>query len=165
MPFSLIPFLLLAVPIVEIAVFILIGDQIGVFYTLAMIFVTAVLGSILLRIQGFQIIASIRAETAKGRIPGRDLGNGAMILVAGILLLTPGFVTDGLGFLLFIPPIRSLIWSVIAKSVSFVPPASTPFSRRVDPVTGNRDDESIIIDLDEDEYSSDSDSESPWNKK
>ena len=165
MPFSLIPFLLLAVPIVEIAVFILIGDQIGVFYTLAMIFVTAVLGSILLRIQGFQIIASIRAETAKGRIPGRDLGNGAMILVAGILLLTPGFVTDGLGFLLFIPPVRALIWSVIAKSVSFTPPTSTPFSHRVDPVTGNRDDESIIIDLDDDEYSSELDSESPWNKK
>ena len=89
MPFALIPFLLLVVPIVEIAAFIAIGGKIGIFATLLMIFVTAVIGSILLRIQGLSLINQIQSEVAAGRVPGRALGDGAMILVAGILLLTP----------------------------------------------------------------------------
>ena len=119
MPFSLIPFLLLVIPAAEIAVFILVGGQIGVLWTFAAILATAILGSILLRVQGFQIVNRLREETNAGRVPGRELGHGAMILVAGVLLLTPGFVTDALGFLLFFPPFRNLIWSWAATRIRF----------------------------------------------
>ena len=115
MPFSIIPFLLLVVPILEIATFIVVGGQIGVVATLGMILFTAVLGSILLRIQGFQVLNQLRAATDAGRVPGRELGHGVMILLAGVLLLTPGFVTDTAGFLLFVPFIRNAIWSFLAK--------------------------------------------------
>ena len=117
MPFALIPFILLAIPILEIAVFILVGREIGVFATLACIFLTAVIGSVLLRVQGFSILSRIRNETERGRVPGRELGDGVMILAAGILLLTPGFVTDAIGFALFIPAFRALIWRAIASRV------------------------------------------------
>lgn len=121
MPFSLVPFLLLAIPIAEIAAFVVIGGQIGVFATLAMIVVTAVIGSILLRVQGFSLIARIQAETDAGRVPGRELVHGVMILVAGVLLLTPGFITDTMGFLLFIPALRDLGWRFLKNRITVVP--------------------------------------------
>ena len=117
-PFAIIPFLLLVVPAIEIAAFIVIGGQIGVGWTLAMILVTAVIGTFLLRREGFKVLANIQNETRAGHIPGRTLGDGAMILVAGVLLLTPGFVTDALGFSLFVPFVRDAIWQFLAKRVT-----------------------------------------------
>ena len=160
MPFSLIPFLLLIVPVVEIGVFIMIGGQIGLLPTLLMILVTAIIGTLLLRHQGFRILSTIRAETAQGRVPGRALGDGAMILVAGILLLTPGFVTDSLGFLLFVPGIRTAIWSFLATRIVAFTPGGAAFSRRDYPFGGHEagrpaSDDVTVIDLNEDEYSSD----------
>lgn len=83
MSFRLIPFLLLFIPILEISVFILIGGEIGVGWTLLLILVTAILGSILLRVQGFSILGKIQAETARGGLPAKELVNGVMILIAG----------------------------------------------------------------------------------
>ena len=103
MPFALIPFLLLAIPILEIAVFILVGNAIGLWPTLGLVILTAVIGSILLKQQGLWTLARSQAEIGAGRVPGRDLVSGVMIAMAGVLLLTPGLVTDALGFLLFVP--------------------------------------------------------------
>ena len=103
MPFALVPFMLLVIPVVEIAAFIAIGGQIGIAATLLMIVVTAVIGTFLLRIQGLGLVREIQTKMEKGELPGRALGDGAMIVVAGILLLTPGFVTDAIGFLCLIP--------------------------------------------------------------
>jgi UPF0716 protein FxsA len=166
MPFALIPFLLLIVPVVEIATFILIGDKIGLWPTLGMIFVTALVGTFLLRIQGFQLLNRIKEETNSGKIPGRALGDGAMILVAGILLLTPGFVTDTIGFSLFIPFVRSAIWSFIASRITVVMPGGTTFSNNnYESPRDNMDAEGPIIDLEEDEYrTGESDPDSPWNR-
>jgi len=172
MPFALIPFMLLIVPIVEITAFILIGGQIGIVATLAMILVTAIIGTFLLRQQGFQILSTIRSETAAGRIPGRTLGDGAMILVAGILLLTPGFVTDSLGFLLFVPFVRDFIWKFLAARISLIVPGGDQFgsnSGRSDPF-GQQGPDSFgdgkTIDLDADEYTTgEADPDSPWNRK
>ena len=110
MRFSFIPFLLLAVPLAEIAAFVVIGGQIGVWATLGMVLLTAIIGSFLLRWQGIGLFNRINAEVRANRVPGRELVHGVMILVAGVLLLTPGFVTDSLGFLLFVPGIRDLVW-------------------------------------------------------
>lgn len=117
MPFALIPFLLLAIPVLEIAVFIVIGREIGVLATLGFILLTAVIGSVLLRFQGFSIVRRIQSELDQGRVPGRELGDGLMIIIAAVLLLTPGFVTDTLGFLLFVPAVRSALWRLVASRI------------------------------------------------
>ncbi len=163
MPFSIIPFLLLIVPLAEIGAFIVIGREIGVLWTLAMVFVTAVVGSILLRVQGFGLLARIQAETQAGRVPGRELVHGVMILIAGVLLLTPGFITDAIGFLLFIPFVRDAGWAMLKNRISVV--SAGRFSRGGD--FRPRDDAppSPTLDLDEDDFKRDPDSGSPWNRK
>ncbi len=113
------PFLMLMVPLTEIAVFVMVGQWIGILPTIALVILTAVLGASLLRHQGFGLAVKIRAEMEAGRVPGRELANGAMILVAGVLLLTPGFVTDILGFLLFVPGIRNRVFAFLAKRLTF----------------------------------------------
>ncbi|MCC2113659.1 MAG: membrane protein FxsA [Hyphomicrobiales bacterium] len=159
------PFLLIVVPLMEIAAFVAIGGQIGVAATLALIVVTALIGSILLRIQGFGILARIQSEIAQDRLPGVELGHGAMILVAGVLLLTPGFITDALGFLLFVPAVRSAIWHAIRSRLDVVvmghgaPFQDAPYRSP----TGN----GPVVDLDEDDYTRTDDGgtpdpNSPW---
>lgn len=162
MRFSLVPLVLLGVPILEICVFILVGRQIGVLPTMGMILVTAVAGSILLRVQGFGVLARIRQTMDTGGMPGRDLVHGVMILVAGILLLTPGFVTDTLGFLLFIPPIRDLGWRFLKDRIVVMTPGGRagPAGDQPRPRPG----ETRTIDLNTGEYSEDRDPDSPWRE-
>ena len=128
MAFSLIPFLLLALPVAEIAVFIVVGQYIGLLATLAMILVTAVIGSALLRIQGFGLLQRIGREAEQGRVPGRELVHGVMILIAGVLLLTPGFITDAIGFLLFVPAVRDLGWRLLSDRIVLM--SSSGFAAR-----------------------------------
>lgn len=168
MPFSIIPFLLLFIPICEIGVFILVGGQIGVAYTLTLILVTAIIGSILLRYQSLSLLSKIQAETSAGRVPGKELVNGVMIMIAGVLLLTPGFVTDTIGFLLFVPFIRMMIWTFIGSKISVATTGNSqgfgqaPFDREYGtPDRKYRGDENTI-DLDADEYSEAPNPDSPW---
>ncbi len=149
MRFSLVPFLLLGIPLMEIAAFVAIGSQIGVFPTLAMVVVTAVAGSILLRIQGFGLVNRMRQVMEEGRLPDRELVHGVMILLAGVLLLTPGFVTDTLGFLLFIPPVRDAAWRFLRKRIVVV---SGFGPRPAGPRGGGWDGDGQTIDLDAEEY-------------
>lgn len=163
MPFSIIPFLLLLIPILEIGVFIAVGGQIGVFSTLGMILLTAIIGSILLRWQGFQVLNKLQAESAAGKVPGKELVHGAMILVAGILLLTPGFVTDTLGFLLFVPGIRNVIWNFLASKIKFASfggMASGGMSG--DDFKRPNNTRDGVVDLDPDEFSDIPNPNTPW---
>ena len=160
MPFSLIPFFLLVIPIAEIAVFILIGREIGVLATLGAVLVTAIIGSVLLRVQGLALVNRIRAELEADRVPGKDLRNGAMILVAGILLLTPGFVTDSIGFLLFVPAFRDLLWRMLSSRLVVVASRSTTRSGPQRP-QGPQD---RVVDLDPEDFSERGNPDSPWNK-
>lgn len=170
---KLIPFLLLAIPMAEIAVFVLVGSKIGVAWTLALIVVTAIIGSILLRIQGFSLLAKIQREIEANRLPGAELGHGAMLLVAGILLLTPGFVTDALGFLLFVPAIRSAIWRWFRSRLDVEVIRRGPDAAR-DPFAGQfrhgGADRGTVVDLDESEYArgdtgdGEPDPSSPWHR-
>ncbi len=114
MPVRIMPIILLVVPILEIAVFILVGGQIGVGWTILLILLTAILGTILLRQQGFGVLEQIRGDVNAGRVPAAAMAHGVLIIVAGVLLLTPGFVTDALGFLLFVPGFRDWVWRVVA---------------------------------------------------
>jgi UPF0716 protein FxsA len=96
-------------PIVEIAVFIQAGELIGLWPTIAIVVLTAILGTSLMRVQGLQTLAKAQQELDQGEMPLGPLFDGVCILIAGILLLTPGFVTDTMGFLLLIPPLRRVI--------------------------------------------------------
>ena len=160
MPFGLIPFLLLFIPILEIIVFILVGGEIGVFPTLGMILLTAIVGSILLRVQGFATLGRIQQKSQMGELPGEELVNGVMIMIAGVLLLTPGFVTDSIGFLLFFPPFRKFLWSSIASKI--VVHGNRGFSTNAGGARTPFDDS--VVDLDPSEFSEKQNPDSPWNK-
>lgn len=104
--FRLLFLLFLIIPAVEIALFIQIGGVIGVALTLLLVAFTAILGIILLRMQGLITLARIQEHLSRGKIPAVPLIEGAILLVAGAFLLTPGFFTDTVGFAALVPPIR-----------------------------------------------------------
>ena len=101
--------LLIAVPIIEIALFIEVGGAIGLWPTLAIVILTAAAGAALLRLQGRGALIDLRRSIAGGGDPAKALAHGALVLVAGVLLLTPGFFTDALGFALLVPGVRSAV--------------------------------------------------------
>jgi UPF0716 protein FxsA len=121
MPLVLLPLVLLIVPIVEITVFIMVGNVIGLWPTLGLVIGSAIIGALLLRSQGISTLMRIQKEVAAGRVPGRDMVHGVMIVVAGVLLLTPGLVTDAVGYLLFIPAVRELGWRFLRSRVVALP--------------------------------------------
>ncbi|TKT82800.1 FxsA family protein [Aquamicrobium sp. LC103] len=147
---SILPFLLLAFPLVEIAGFVVVGGWIGVLPTIALVIATTIAGGLLLRIQGFGALTRIRASLEQGGDPGRELVNALMIMMAGVLLLLPGFVTDILGILLFIPWIRNLAWIFIGRHIVVIAP---DFRSGARPNYGR---DGRTIDLDSDEYSQES---------
>jgi len=100
---------LVVVPIIEIGLFVQLGGFIGLWPTLAIVVATALLGSFLLRKQGLSTLEELRRTAETGQNPAGPLAHGALILVAGLLLLTPGFFTDGIGFLLMVPPVRAVL--------------------------------------------------------
>jgi len=95
-----------ATPILEIVLFIQIGGFIGVGPTILIVIITAIVGSILLRLQGIAVIQRTQRALRAGELPVDPVIDGMSLLVAGALLLTPGFFTDAIGFLLFVPPFR-----------------------------------------------------------
>ncbi len=100
---------LIATPLVEIAVFIEVGERIGLWSTLGLIVLTAVIGTALLRLQGLATLASARTTVERGGMPVQEVLDGVCLLIAGAFLLTPGFVTDGFGAALLLPPLRRAI--------------------------------------------------------
>lgn len=112
-------FLLFVVtPIAEIGLFIVVGSRIGILPTLGIVFVTAIIGASLVSRQGRGELTRARRTIMQGSFPGRELAHGAMILVAGALLLTPGFLTDGIGFALLVPGIRETVRKFLAQRFS-----------------------------------------------
>jgi UPF0716 protein FxsA len=101
--------LFIVVPIVELYVIIQVGQAIGVVPTLLLLLADALLGSLLLRHQGRGAWRRFNEALAERRFPGREVADGAMVVVGGTLLLTPGFVTDIVGLLLLIPPSRAIL--------------------------------------------------------
>jgi UPF0716 protein FxsA len=154
----LLSLLLLALPLIEIAVFVEVGRQIGVLPTIALVVLSGIAGCILLRIQGFGILARIRQQIEAGQDPSRELAHGVMVVVAGILLLIPGFVTDILGILLFIPPVRDFGWRLIKSRITVIDNFGVGGRR------SSRGDNGKIIDLDDSEFSRGSNPQSPGRR-
>ncbi len=105
------------VALAELAVFVLVEQRIGLLNSLLIAVLTAVVGSTLVRRAGISVIGDIRRRTSEGRIPGRELTHGAAILVAGALLISPGFLTDIFGFTLLAPPVRDFIHSQVSRRI------------------------------------------------
>lgn len=110
-------FIFIAVPIIEIALFIQLGGFIGLFPTLAIVVLTAIIGTHLVRQQGRQALDNLRGSFSQLQDPSEPLAHGAMILFAGALLLTPGFFTDAVGFALLVPAFRTMAFNYIRARV------------------------------------------------
>jgi UPF0716 protein FxsA len=107
----------LAVPLIEIALFIQVGGAIGLWPTLGIVVLTAVIGTWLVRSQGAMALGQLRGSFSRLDDPTEPLAHGAMILVAGALLLTPGFFTDAVGFSLLMPPVRQFVYSHLRRRI------------------------------------------------
>lgn len=101
--------LFVVIPIVELAILIRLGQWLGVWPTLSFVLLTGIVGAWLARAEGFRTIVTFQNELAGGRLPRQAMQDGAAVLVGGALLLTPGFLTDLLGFALLFPPTRHMI--------------------------------------------------------
>ena len=109
--------LFVAIPLIEIALSIQVGGLIGLWPTLGIVLLTAVAGTALMRSQGAQAWSEVQRSFAEMRDPSRPLAHGVMILIAGMLLLTPGFFTDTVGLLLLIPAVRDVVMRYLARHV------------------------------------------------
>ncbi|MFO7772458.1 MAG: FxsA family protein [Dehalococcoidia bacterium] len=101
--------LFVVTPLVELAILIYLGTLIGVMYTILIVVATGLIGAILARHQGLATFSRIRSSIDRGVIPSEELLHGALILVGGLLLLTPGLVTDLVGFAMLIPQTRKIV--------------------------------------------------------
>ncbi len=127
----LILFGFIALPLLEIGVFIWIGDEIGILATVATTVLTAILGTALVRAQGLATLSKVNDSLNRGEMPVRPVFDGACLLVAGALLLAPGFITDAIGLILFIPFVRAILLALlISKAVVTVHASNTSTSSR-----------------------------------
>ena len=105
----------IVLPVAELYVIIQVGGAIGVLPTLALLVIDGLLGAALARSQGRAAWARFNLALAEGRVPARETFDGAMIILGGAFLLTPGFITDVIGLLLLVPPTRALFRAVVAQ--------------------------------------------------
>lgn len=106
------------IAVAEMATFFWVESRVGLGAALGLALATAFIGSVLVRRVGLAVFERFVQKLRQGRIPGRELGDGAMVLVAGAFLISPGFITDTFGFLLLIPPVRELICRVVSKRLA-----------------------------------------------
>ncbi len=109
--------LAIVVGVVEIAVMIQVSQWIGLLNTIGLLLLVSLAGAWLVKRQGLGVMARIREQRMAGRLPATEVFDGALILVAGVLLVIPGFVTDALGLLLLFPPIRSVVRRFVSRRV------------------------------------------------
>ena len=117
-PFQLLFVVFLLVPLVEIWLLIQVGGVIGAGWTIFLVVLTAVLGATLVRAQGLSTYGRIQAMLARGQMPALEMLEGLALFLAGALLLTPGFFTDGVGFVLLVPKLRrGIIRALLARGL------------------------------------------------
>ena len=109
--------LFITIPVIELYLFLKIGSRIGWGTTLLVIVATGVLGAWLTKRQGLRALDRFRAAATEGRLPHAEVVDGIMILIAGAVLLTPGFLTDAAGFLLLTPAVRDWIRPALARGL------------------------------------------------
>lgn len=118
MPILALLLLFIVVPIVEIYVIIQVGEAIGPLWTIALLIADSIAGSLLMKAQGRSAWRRFQLALSEGRMPGREVLDGVLVIFGGALLLAPGFVTDVGGALLLLPPSRAVIRRVLARRVT-----------------------------------------------
>jgi UPF0716 protein FxsA len=103
--------LFVLVPIIELCILLEIGKNIGIFFTITLVIFTGIIGAYLVKNQGFNLLFRIKSQMNSGMIPTDSLIEGLLVLIGGIFLITPGLMTDIIGFLLVIPPSRLFIFN------------------------------------------------------
>ena len=107
--------LFIAVPLVELFVIVETARSIGTLETIGLLLLVSVVGAWMVKAQGLAVLWRVRSKLAEGLMPGRELVDGALVLLAGALMLTPGFVTDAVGLLLLFPPTRMAIRPILIR--------------------------------------------------
>jgi len=114
--------ILVGAPLLELYVLIEVGSEIGALSTILISIFTAVLGAGLVRMQGLSVLFRVQQTMARGEVPALEMLEGAFLMMAGIMLLFPGFITDAIGFLILVPPLRRrVILAVLRRSGAMGP--------------------------------------------
>ena len=143
--------LFILVPIVELLLLLTLADLTGFWITVGLIVVTGVLGASLARHQGLRCWREVQQRMARGEVPADSLQDGLMILIAGAVLITPGVLTDLLGFALLMPPIRRFLKGYLAKRMKVRIVMMSPTARREEP--SEKEDKDVIdVDYRETDY-------------
>jgi UPF0716 protein FxsA len=133
------------VPIIELSLFIYLGRYLGLPATLAIILLTGFLGAVLTKSQGGKALANFQAALSSGKMPASEIVDGLLILIAGAVLLTPGFLTDAIGFTLLIPgaraTVRGILSAKLAHKIKVQVSGSTPENADL---SENRDDQKSV---------------------
>lgn len=119
---------ILGMPLIEIALFILVGRAIGVWMTLGLVLLSTVSGGLLLRWLGLAMVGQIRSTVSARKLPGQRAADAMMIGVAALMLIIPGFFTSALGLILLLPPVRNMIYGWFSKRVEVVDLSSAEYS-------------------------------------
>ncbi|TCL73087.1 FxsA family protein [Rhizobium sp. BK251] len=166
MRFSLFPIAVMLMPLAEIAGFVIVGRAVGLWATLGLVILSVFVGIALLRLQGPGILRRIAVESRNGAVPGRDIIHGAMIVIAAFLLIIPGFLSDILGILLFIPLVRDLAWKHLSRRIVILGSAG-PFGNAAQCGPASREGGSgPVVDLDESDYHREANKKnSPWSDR
>jgi UPF0716 protein FxsA len=106
------------IAVLEMATFFWVQSWIGLGWALGIALATALIGSYLVKRAGLSVLGRMRSKVDEGRLPGRELSDGAAVLVAGAFLISPGFITDTIGFLLLLPMVRDLVYRFVTKRFS-----------------------------------------------
>tara|TARA_X000000368_G_C22634794_1_gene538250 strand:+ start:144 stop:503 length:360 start_codon:yes stop_codon:yes gene_type:complete len=101
--------LFIIIPIIEISIFITIGSNIGILNTIAIILITALVGIFLVRRKGLSLLFNARQNMSQGIMPTEEIKGGIFLLISGLLLITPGFFTDCIGFSMFLKPVQNFV--------------------------------------------------------
>ena len=118
MPLIIIPILLILIPVIEIAVFIYVGQAIGVWKVIGLVFLSAIIGAMLLRYQSLSVLKKINRDIRQGQTPEVGLVDGVLIVIGALLLIIPGFVTDAIGLLLMIPFVRGAVRHAVRSRIT-----------------------------------------------
>ncbi|MEW8549119.1 MAG: FxsA family protein [Candidatus Thiodiazotropha endolucinida] len=138
-PLLLLLLLFVGVPLVELYFLIEVGSQIGAFSTIFLTVFTALLGGWMVRTQGFSTLSKVRGSMDRGEVPAFEMMEGAVLLVCGFLLLLPGFITDVVGFVFLVPPVRRWLITLGLQQGGVMGPAGPP------PNGSNRNPERRVI--------------------
>ncbi len=138
---------ILGMPLIEIALFILVGRELGVWLTLGLILLSTVAGALLLRLLGLAMVGKIRSTVSAGKLPGERATDAMMVGVAALLLIIPGFFSSTIGLILLLPPVRRQIYRWFSQRLEVVELSTTEYStRRRDRLSDD------TIELDDDEW-------------